>query len=289
MKTKILISILLIVILMSSGCGLIRRAPTTEPKVVDYHKGTGGVEMNFVKNLPPKEIIEGSSFAMSLELKNMGAYDIEDGRITISGFDRRFVTITPVDIYFSMEGRQAGFPEGGYEIVNFDAQTEGSLDIEKEVKIPFRAIATYRYQTEAGIDICINPNIYNFNKKTSPVCEPGEVKTSGGQGAPVVVTKVVESFTPSGNTMKINFIISIANKGEGNVVGSVLVNEVRLANVPISCAQDSTELKEKEESNIICSAEISLDQGAYISPLLVRLDYDYASKVDQIMEIKALR
>ncbi|MBW2996103.1 hypothetical protein KY332_02250 [Candidatus Woesearchaeota archaeon] len=287
MKSKILIPIFLL-LLLSSGCQF-RKTPSLEPEVIEYHKGTDGLVMEFVKNLPPKEIIEGTDFALAIEIRNKGAYDIKGAKISISGYDPRQVVVSPREIYFDIQGKQPGFPEGGYEIANFQVQNKAVLDIEEEIPMTFRAVATYRYETEAGAEVCINPNVYSYLEKRDIVCEPGEILLKEGQGAPVALTRVAESFAPSGNKMKISFILSFANKGDGEVITPVQVKEVRLANAPLSCTQNSVELREKEESSIICTREILISEGTHISPLSVKLMYDYSSNLDKLTKIKALR
>jgi hypothetical protein len=286
MKSKILIPILIVLLL--TGCQF-RKTPGLEPEVIEYHKGTDGLLMEFVKNLPPKEVIEGTDFALALEIRNKGAYDVRGAKISISGYDKKQAIVSPREIYFDIQGKQPGFPEGGYEIANFQVQNRAFLDLEDEIPLSFRAVATYRYETEAGAEVCINPNVYSYLEKRDIVCEPGEILLKEGQGAPVALTRIAESFAPSGNKMKISFILSFANKGDGEVITPVQIKEARLANVPLSCAQNSVELKEKEESSIICTKEILLSEGAHISPISVKLVYDYSSNFDKTIKIKALR
>jgi hypothetical protein len=285
---KTIIILLTIVVLLSFGCR--RTTPGLEPEVIEYHKGTQGLEINFIENVPPDEIIEGSEFAIGVELRNKGAYDIEDGRLLIYGFEEGYVSITPREIEFDIEGRSPGFPEGGYEIINFQGKNIAFPSIEEKIESPFTIGANYLYQTEAGAEVCINPDILGYLNTKEKVCEPKEVALSGGQGAPVAVTRIAQSAAVSGNKVKITFIIYFANKGDGKVISDVDVKEVRLANVPITekCSAPSKKLKGNDEATITCTTEISANKGAYISPLSIKLKYDYIEQLDKRMSIKSL-
>ncbi|MBR9691739.1 hypothetical protein GOV06_03040, partial [Candidatus Woesearchaeota archaeon] len=110
------------------------------------------------------------------------------------------------------------------------------------------------------------------------------------QGAPVAITRIEESVVPFGNRAKINFIIYFENKGDGEVIEGVWVDDVRLANVPISCVRTDRPIKleKNEEKSISCQTETSVTVGSYLSSLSIRLIYDYTSKVDKTIKIKSL-
>ena len=118
MKIKILI--ILIIVLFSLGCTSV--TPKIEPEAIDYHKGFIGLKADTAKNLPPKEIMQGNDFVIGLELENKGAFDISEGRIYVYGFEQGYVAINQPIVYFDVEGKKPGFPEGGYEIINIKAR-----------------------------------------------------------------------------------------------------------------------------------------------------------------------
>jgi len=121
MKYKILLIIILTIVLFSIGC--VRRPPGLEPEVIEYHKGTKGLEMSFIKNAPPAEVWEGNEFAIGLELENKGAYPIEEGYIVISGFIPDYIEVTPLEQTIDLQGKSPGYPEGDYKIINFQAKS----------------------------------------------------------------------------------------------------------------------------------------------------------------------
>ena len=286
MRKKRILLILLILVFASSGCK--RGGDGISPEVIEYHEGTEGLEMKFVKNLPPDEILEGSEFIIGLELRNKGASDIESGSMSIYGFESGYVSIEQPEIEFDIEGRKPGFPEGGYEIINFQAKNIEIPEIVSLYQTPFTVRSFYRYYTEAGAEVCINPNIYSYMETTDIICKPGEVKLSGGQGAPIEVTKIQETFAPYGNKIRVNFIIHFKNKGDGEVVEGVYIEDVRLADESITCSTDFIELEGKEEKSIVCSTETLRSKGAYLTSILINLGYDYTSKIDKTLKIRSL-
>ena len=111
---KMMVIFCLAVVLISSGC--MQRRATGEVEVVDYHKGTQGLVMNFIKNLPPDEIWEGSEFIIGLELRNLGANKISNAVIKVTGFDLEYTEPKKEEEKtFSLEGRSPGYPEGDYQ------------------------------------------------------------------------------------------------------------------------------------------------------------------------------
>lgn len=286
MKNRILIIFLIVLVLFSLGC---KKSPGIDvSNIIEYHKGTQGLEMNFVKSLPPEEIFEGNDFVIGLELKNKGASDIEQGRLLVYGFEVGYFTLMPDKIEFDVEGKKPGLTEGGYSIANFQAKSVGMPEIVKTYSAPFTVRAFYRYATEAGAEVCINPNIYSYIENANAVCTPAAVKLSGGQGAPVAITKIEQTTSPSGTDFKVNFIVYFKNAGKGEVFGAVYVDEVLLGDETLECAPSSVALKGTEEKSIICSTMTSLSKGAYLAPILVRLEYDYTSSLSKTIKVKSL-
>ncbi|MBD3354629.1 hypothetical protein GF361_01430 [Candidatus Woesearchaeota archaeon] len=279
---KILILLVIGFLILVTGCG--RTTPNLEPELIEYHKGTQGLEMNFVRNLPPDEISEGSEFIIGLELRNKGAYDIENGEISVSGYDQSKIQINEHGKYFNIEGKKPGFPEGGYEIINFRGKNIDFPKIKETDPARFKIITRYDYQTEAGAEVCINPDIYSHVKTKEKICEPKEIILSDGQGAPVAVTKIQQEAVPFENRIRIKFNIYMENKGEGDIKDNITLDEVRLANVPITCTKNNIELEEDEK--IECYTEILAGAGAYLTSLSIKLDYGYISRIGKIVQIR---
>ena len=154
---KIILIILTILIL--TNLGRKSQTPTKNPEVIEYHKGTEGLSIELIKGLPPDKILEGSNFVVGIELKNKGAADIDNGKISIYGFESGYTKIINPDISFNMEGKKPGFPEGTIKIINFEINNIAMPEIIDEYNAPFIIRTYYKYTTEASTEICINPHI----------------------------------------------------------------------------------------------------------------------------------
>ena len=85
---KIVLFVVLVLLLVFSGC--VGRGPSEQRVEEDYHKGTRGLDISFIRNAPPDRIYEGDSLDISIEVKNLGAFPEEkgfEGKLELSGFD----------------------------------------------------------------------------------------------------------------------------------------------------------------------------------------------------------
>jgi hypothetical protein len=279
---------LIIILLLISGCGT--KEKPGEPEKLEIHKGTDGLVMKFLENLPPDEVWKDSEFTIGLELQNKGAYTISGGIIVITGFDPLYINLKQDQASFDLEGKNINYPEGGYKILNLEAKNINFPKGKEEMISSFTARAYYDYETEAPAEVCINPDIYSYVKTEEVGCEVKTITLSGGQGAPVAVTRIEELISPisDSDNMEVEFKIYIVNKGKGDVVGNVNVKEVELAGRRIKCYPTEINLEERGEKATICRTSVERTQGAYITPIVTRLSYAYTQKQDKILRIKAL-
>src|SRR3989338_2258133 len=82
---------ILIVVLFILGCTGQNKdsGPITD---VDIYKGTEGLVMKFLENAPPDEIFEESLFGAGIELENRGAFNIENGYLSL-GLEKDYMEI----------------------------------------------------------------------------------------------------------------------------------------------------------------------------------------------------
>ena len=149
----------------------------------------------------------------------------------------------------------------------------------------FRVTAKYAYQTEASADVCVDPYFKESRyENVIKTCEMKDISLSGGQGAPVTVTKVeTKKSLISEDRIKMEYTIYIENKGKGEVDGNVVQLTANLPNSDLDC--DATnELKEKREDYkpAKCSVERTIGgiRGTYSSILSIRLNYIYKNTKD---------
>ena len=113
-----------------------------------------------INDLPPDEIWENSDFIIGLELKNKGPFSITEGLILVSGFDPEYITIEENRIQFELQGKSPAYPEGDYKVINIKAKNIYFPQGHDEHPAPFTIKAFYDYQTEATVNVCIDPDIY---------------------------------------------------------------------------------------------------------------------------------
>lgn len=255
------------IVILISGCqtqfGQFGKIQEIKPIII--HKGTQGLDLNFVQKMPPESIREGTTFNVGIEIKNKGSWSISNAKILISGYDDAYMRITgdnskeipkfevlkPNILYNiqKMDGKSTSNLEGGYILLILNG---------KNIRIPASAesyesniIATtcYGYETEATQDVCIDP-FANEQKQISKPCTIKDYSLSGGQGGPVGVTKIDESILGFGGERKVEFKIYADNLGKGQVANLKAYSK--------TCSIEAKSNIEKGDLNIV---EISATLG----------------------------
>jgi hypothetical protein len=89
-----------------------------------FRKGSEGLQMSFLDNLPPQEILAGDRFSIGINLENRGAYDITEGRITLSGYQpNQYAFVGGSSQTFQLEGKSQFVSQGEVSPIIFDAQS----------------------------------------------------------------------------------------------------------------------------------------------------------------------
>ncbi|MBW2992429.1 hypothetical protein KY345_04395 [Candidatus Woesearchaeota archaeon] len=318
-----IISVLLIGILVSGAkCEPLRKRPSEEveePSMLDLsqiRQGTEGLDMEFVKNVPPDQVYDNDFLTVMVNVKNKGAESVYDAWFYLGGFDR---TIVPFDIGVegiplsetdAIEGYIPGKDElrgeEGEVVLTFGAQLRGLPGGTDVYEPNIILTACYNYKTIANPIVCIDPNPFGVYT-ASKVCQPRTVSETGGQGAPIAVTRV--ELVPSRG--KIQFKIFVENKRDGKAISSdkgidqctmiepidyKYVNKIDSYNVwanglsEIRCQPDPENLRLVDDKGVIvCSFDISPDDvPAYTTPLNIELEYNYMESTKP-KKVKILR
>jgi len=286
MKKKYYLAIVIVILLISTACSRLGRRPgDIEPEAIDYHAGTKGLVLSLAKNRPPSEIWRGSDFIIEADLQNQGAYLAENILVKVYGFDP--IYIQPSENQRRIEplaGKSFGYPEGDFDSVIFEHKN--IKDPLGRGTHPFTVTVEYDYGTEAVFTPCISPEINSIIKTKDKVCEVKEI-TSTGQGAPVAVTRVNEIplLTEKQDQLKLDFIMEIENRGDGNVIDDIKVDGVTLSGMSLICHPNTLNLKDERNVKLNCEGIIERPTGPYISVLIIRLSYRYKSQIDSRLEI----
>lgn len=203
--------------------------------IQDVHTGTQGLQMEFLKNTPPKIVFEQTSFPAMLRIKNLGTSSIPlPGTLPVAiislGVERDYTSSIQVEVggritsendneaSFTLEGKTPLNTKGDEEVVAFTL-TASKIDPQSETH-PSSVIASicYPYRTELAASVCIDPDPNNV-KPLKKSCTVKDVSGGSGQGAPVAITKIEVQMLPSSNSdsIKPQFLIEVENKGNGEV------------------------------------------------------------------------
>lgn len=312
-------------ILLTTGCdqfqGLIgkKNSIASVPERTEYKIGKTGIELEFIKNIPPSEVLEESSIQVGVKVHNNGAYKVRDGKLALHRLNPKLLVEEPgellvnvpiLDIYKQeLEGKSKFNPEGAFYNAFFNLKA-GKIALEKRYEdVQFTVIACYKYNTEASVDICINPNIFDAETIVEKVCDANQKHSlSAGQGAPIEVTSVDQKTTKSiGDRIKTTFEIEINNVGGGMVKsydsyakscgGTTSVDDVsklvdtdavvilkdisfsRYTKGDMDCSpKDTLQMKKGEKNKIVCSIDVEKEQSAYTTPLKIELEYGYVNQ-----------
>jgi len=297
-------AILIICLLAISllGCDM----TSSSRQSADYYKGTKGIVMSFMDGLPPDRLFEGDPLQAVIELQNTGAYPEKgapEGKLYISGFDSNAINgywDNYADFPSDLPGKTPINPTGGREMKKY---------YDREVRVPFdnekysttiQVTSCYKYRTLATPTVCIDPE--PGNRIPDKPCKSSIVTLSGGQGAPVAVTKIEPRTSSDG----IYFTIYIQNVGNGKLIASDKyskcpyeldyndINKVLVrAELPFDkapeCTPDGTSYRPVVLTNsgsgaITCRFN-NPGGDAYTTTLKIQLDYVYSESIKKNLEI----
>ena len=206
--------ILVFMLLLASACELAKPSGR-DTSETEYRKGTQGLEFYFLSNNPPDKIYTGDSLEIVVEYVNRGAYDIYGGKLYLDGYDRSIIQFDRDSITdATAEGKDRYNPEGNlYQTVTFtDTRVDLPVNLAKDVfPQTFMLTACYDYQTQASPEVCIDSDPYATGP-VKKVCTVHDTSLSGGQGAPVAVTKVEDESSKD----RAQYKIHISNEGKGD-------------------------------------------------------------------------
>ena len=287
-----------------SSCGYI--TTKEQIKIPAVHKGTQGVILSFLKDMPPSELYEDRSFEIGIKIQNKGATNILRGMLAFGVEEQQIITEGPTDERFDLEGKSVFNPEGSQDIVRFRIKTRKLVPQLEHYPTEIIATACYQYKTEATALVCIDPDLTGI-VKTKP-CAVKKQTFSGGQGAPVAVVSVEPKMLFHKDTAKIQpeFYITLQNVGQGDAMikdklydacsGKSLGTEswnivelnAHLSETALNCRPDKIKLT--RETRVVCTLEEGIDKskGAYTAPLSIEVNYGYIDRIVKKVEIKKI-
>ena len=289
----ILVFGILLVLLIAQGCAAGRPGQPRKGEItqIDYHTGSQGLVLKFLPGSPPQSLYKGDPLNIVVEYSNKGAYDVSQGYLYISGYDKSYITFTtPFNLNLNSKGKSEFNPLG--ELSNTYEFNEPAVSMPSNVDIyspKFLVTACYKYKTEAFKEVCIDPDPFSVAPQEK-VCVVHDV-SFGTQGAPVAVNSVEE--TTSNN--RVQFRVHVSNVGGGTVIdnqASIADCHTRLKRTDIDKltirAKFSDKIMKCEPEVIqlvggsgisICSYDGNLGNEAYLTVLDIELFYGYRTSI----------
>lgn len=299
------VAILLIVTSCSKGPG--QTPLDTAAALKQVQSGSQGVEVNLLANFPPPTLYDQDQLEMIVEVNNKGNYDIDASScfIQMSGFDQNIIRgglhipRSCAERVGRLQGKSIYNLAGESNQLEFRSSSiflpEGVFEYNPTLNIQ----SCYNYHTRASPQVCVDPALYQITSEQK-VCTPTNVGLGGGQGAPVGVSSVGVNMVGT----RVIFEINVQNLASGKVLSPY--SDLQ------SCGQPSLDLSERDRvayavqfsggslincnpagglirlnngnGKIVCSFNV-VGTGAFQSPLLVDLDYNYMQSFQKSIKI----
>lgn len=273
------------------------------PDISSIEVGTQALEMLFEKELPPKKIFEETPFTVLVNIYNKGTSEITNG-VYVLGYENQYVDLEKNRGVLRIEGKTIDNPRGGFARIQLRGKTKSLGPQLEGLTTGLSFTACFPNKTSAGLTTCIDTKPEEQDKTKE--CKVIEKTYTGGQGAPITITKIEPLMIPVKNGVQPVFKISIKNIGKGQVLDLEysgqyclgraipksaynLVNaKVHLQEDELDCTKTQLKLTEQEES-IICTSPktFTKKEGTFSIPLSIELEYGYVQTITQDMRIES--
>ena len=306
MKTSYFIAALAGILIAVSGCAGVFRTGSgvNQP---DFRTGTQGLEMRWLENAPPATMYENSQLNIAFELWNKGSYDLYAGIYTIS-YDSSYMTLDKnADQLPELLGKSLDNQLGEKRIITILGKLSSLPSQMQRISLPLILNACYEYSTLASPSVCIDTDIFNEIPANKKSCAVKSLSFSG-QGAPVAISSIApRMYAGTGTTIRPEFTITMRNAGKGFIVSKDRIYEactpealkkeefnvaglkVTLSDSDLKCRPDSLNFV-GGQATVVCTLEEGIDkrQGTYTAPLIIEMNYGYATSITKQIEVKKL-
>jgi hypothetical protein len=312
MKSNLLTLVVILYILITGCIGT--QSPTTKTDST-YFKGTNGINLYFLPNMPPdtiyatksgSDLIESDPFKVQIEVRNEGTYPIDGdatGNILVcaSGYDSNLVDGLSIKSTEFPDAVSMRNPNGGIEVIDGGDVTFKIPKTADSYSTNIQLTSFYDYKTYYSGDICIDPDPTTNEGDT---CKPSSLKITSGQGAPVAVTSI--ETTPAAENAIIK--ISFENKGKGRVTTKIPndcntqleFNEYDTINLESLSLGTNTDVSEhctpknirlnQGKGSIYCSIPLNSDQKTSFRTILnVVFSYNYKQSISNSVKVVMLK
>jgi hypothetical protein len=318
MIKKFLLYSLILILIVLFGCNGGNGQGHIDDEPV--YKGQQGLSLEIIQESLPEKVYENEEFNLVLKLTNYGAYPISPGDsvLKISTEEEYMEFTNGENVFpdsFDLKGKETYNTLNDFEVKEYNLRAK-SLDKESQ-QHPVKILATacYNYHTIAFADVCIDTDVYNV-KEIEKVCQSQPISLSGGQGAPVEITRIEPAMLSDGNSIKPQFKIYIRNSDQGSVIKHNSYNTICSSDSPQRDHYNLIELAElkfsnynindfscepkiggkfvakleNEEDSIVCTLNNGIPKSklTYQTPLNIEFKYGYVISKYVQLDIKKL-
>lgn len=216
---KALFTSLIVLLIVLSGCQLVKKQATNEP-LGAFISGTSGLSVSFLENAPPDSVYDNNEdeFDIDLILKNEGEYDIPSNKViaSLSGIRAEDFNIANLNrvLSTSIDGKTIRAKteiKGGEEELIFES-AKYKHDLKADFAADVIVHTCYNYMTNAITSVCLKKDL--LERGISDTCESeNSALNFDVSSAPVQISNVAQ--VPRGKSqLKLTFDISNDGKGE---------------------------------------------------------------------------
>lgn len=279
----------------------------TAAALKQVQSGSQGVETSLLANFPPPTLYDQDQLDMIIEVKNKGNYDLDASScfVQITGLDPSIVRgglnipRSCAERVGRLQGKNIYNLEGDSNQLEFRSSSIFLPEGVFEFNPTFNIQTCYNYHTKASPQVCVDPALYQITSEQK-VCTPKSVNLGSGQGAPVGISYINVNMIGT----RVVFEINVRNFGSGKVLSPY--SDLQ------GCTQPSQDITERDRvaysvqfnsgslincnpsggiirlnngnGKIVCSFNIP-GTGAFESPILIDLDYNYLQSFQKSIKI----
>ncbi|MEK6938900.1 MAG: hypothetical protein AABX04_07710 [Nanoarchaeota archaeon] len=301
----VLVSLLFLLVSCSGVVQAGERPSDTASRLKAANSGSQGVEISLVNNFPPTLIYDDNELVALVKVENKGNHPLKlsDCFVQITGFDP-FIIKNGFNVYHPcaenrgvLDGKNEYNLNGGSNQIEFNSNDNRLPQGVFEYNPLLNFVVCYNYHTMANPVVCVDPLFYQVTSQQKS-CIPHDVSMGGGQAAPVGVSYVGVDMTGGGAI----FEIGIQNLGTGRVLSSysdlrncgqasLTYNDQDVVYYQVSWSGGILDCKPRDfvrlvNNNGIITCSVTLpNTGAFETPLLVDLDYNYIKSFTKTVKI----
>jgi hypothetical protein len=278
------VKVLVLVVVLSSllmACGGTDTGSGAASEIT-YRQGYSGLVIEMIPGMPPAKIFEGQSFEVGLRVCNQGAFDVSEGKISLSGFDSTYIR-TDISTHrfpqnaLKLEGKNVFNPSGGCtNVLTYPAHVISVEDGVLEYPANYYLNTISKQSFELSQTVCVGgTSAYMVNDGGCSIDTP---ITLNGQGSSLGVSRI--NTIAQGSPSRIVFDVQL-NNGGGGVVSKATITKAQLGGNTIDCMFKRTQSRTYEFSDtgdtpsIFCESPIEQEGPSYTTTLFVEVFYDY--------------